>query len=193
MSQITQPSDLLPLGEIIKDMMADKYCWQALLTDDNQLRLYLGTGVSSSIEPELNEQQEWIFRGQTNSWKLESVNQATSYSDEDELGFIEFGHQIITTSQENAASINEKLRVLERTYLIFFGFPYTTFDLSITFDPQPKLNFDPQPELAFSLKYRLTLMPDLEADLPYWEFITPNQMLLKFGPGKAWYHTVLQP
>lgn len=194
MPQITQASDLLPLAEIIKGMM-DKCCWQASLASGNQLRLYLGTRVSSSNESESNEQEEWIFSSQTTSWKLTSMNQAMSlYEEEDGLGLIEFGHQTITTSQENAASINEKIRGLERTYLIGLGLPYSTFDLSLTFDPLPsRLTFDLQPELTFSLKYRLTLMPDLEeSDLAYWELITPNQMLLKFGPGTAWSYTALQ-
>jgi hypothetical protein len=193
MPQITQPSDLLPLGEIIKGMTG-KSCCQRIKTCDNQLRLYLGTRVSSSIEPEPNEQEEWIFSAQTTSWKLESMNQAMSlYEEEDALGLIAFGHQTITTSQENAASINEKIRVLEGTYLIGLDLPYSTFDLSLTFDPQPELTFEHQPELTFSLKYRLTLMPDLEkSDLAYWELITPNQMLLKFGSDAAWSYTALQ-
>jgi hypothetical protein len=195
MPQITQASDLLPLAEIIKGMM-DKCCWQASLASGNQLRLYLGTRVSSSNESESNEQEEWIFSSQTTSWKLESMNQAMSlYEEEDGLGLIEFGHQTITTSQENAASINEKIRGLERTYPIHFELPHPpTFNFSLTFDPLPsRLTFDLQPELTFSLKYRLTLMPDLEeSDLAYWELITPNQMLLKFGPGIAWSYTALR-
>jgi hypothetical protein len=189
MPQITQPSDLLPLVEIIKGMM-DQCCWQASLASGNQLRLYLGTRVSSSNESESNEQEEWIFSSQTTSWKLTSMNQALLDS-----GFIEFGHQTITTSQENAASINEKIRGLERTYPIHFELPHPpTFNFSLTFDPLPsRLTFDLQPELVFSLKYRLTLMPDLEkSDLAYWELITPNQMLLKFGPGTAWSYTALR-
>lgn len=193
MPQITQPSDLLPLGEIIKGITG-KSCCQRILTDGNQLRLYLATRVSSSIQHEPNEQEEWIFSAKTTSWKLESMNQAMSFYEElDALGAVELGHQTITTSQENAASINEKIRVLEGTYLIGFGFPYSTFDLSFTFDPQPELTFEHQPELTFSLKYRLTLMPDLErSDLAYWELVTPSQMLLKFGSDAIWSYTALQ-
>lgn len=193
MPQITQASDLLPLAEIIKGMMG-KSCWQAIKTCGKQLRLYLGSRVSSSIEPELNEQEEWIFSAQTTSWKLESMNQAMCpFEEEDALGVTEFGHQMITTSQEDATSINEKIRVLERTYPIGFGLEYSTFNLSLTFDPQPKLTFEHQPELTFSLRYRLNLMPDLEElDVAYWELITPNQMLLKFGPGAAWSYTALR-
>ncbi|MEC4814759.1 MAG: hypothetical protein SAK29_15980 [Scytonema sp. PMC 1069.18] len=189
------------LGEIMLGMRG-KPCSQVSLTDNNQLRLYLGTTVPNSVESELSKQEVWILSGQTTSWKLESMYQ-------DKRGSVSLGHQTIATSEEDNASINQKIRLLEGMCLIGFGVQAS--NLEMTFAPQPELAFklefqpeptftpqlelscDRQPEGDFFKRYRLILRSEKEKlDLPYWELMTPDLMVLKFGPGSSWSYTPLR-
>ncbi len=84
---------------------------------------------------------------------------------------IMFTNQTLVTSDEDSEILNQRIHIIENTKVVAFEIDYLDLSLSI----------------IFSNEYELVLCPDKEDfDLPYWELFTPDQMLLKFGPGSAW-------
>ena len=78
----------------------------------------------------------------------------------------------LVDSENEPEVIRQKVHAIENKKIIIFEPSYPCLALTLT----------------FSNGYQLILVLGIEdsLNLPYWELFTPNQMLLKVGPGPMW-------
>lgn len=90
--------------------------------------------------------------------------QATSWK-------LEESTKTIVTSSDETKKIKENISLIENTTITQFDINFPDLGLTVNFND----------------KYKLILMPDVnDYDLPYWEWFTPEQMVLKIGAGAIW-------
>lgn len=154
--KVSTAKDLEHLKNITNGIIGE-ICWRASLSYGDELTLHIGAKIPYSQKSMVNrEKGAWILGTRASAWRIESANET------------------LTTSDEEAEIIRQKIQAIENTAITVFETNYP--DLTLT--------------LVFSNGCKLTLFPDTEDfELPYWELFTPYKMFLKFGPDAIWSYT----
>lgn len=156
---VTSPVDLERLQEVTAGTIGEK-CWKAYLGYADELILQIGARIPY-LSPKLigKEHGTWTLRTRDTSWKLETTN------------------QVLTTSEDNLASIKQKIQLINDANVATFEVAYPDLALTISFSNDCTLKVLPKPE-------------DDNFDLAYWDlFCPPDRSILEVGPNSIWSYT----
>lgn len=79
--------------------------------------------------------------------------------------------KVVVSSNDDPEIIKNKINIIKENTIINIKISYPNLILTV----------------SFGNKCDLILFPDKEdTDLPYWEVFTPDQMVIKVGPGTIW-------
>jgi hypothetical protein len=133
--QVTQATDLEQLREIISGVIGE-ICWRASLSYGDELSLHIGARIPYSQKSLAGKEKgEWILGTRGSLWKLDSVSET------------------LTTSEDAPEIIRQKAHAIEGTTITSFETSYPELALTITFDNGCKLALMPSPEDDFDLPY----------------------------------------
>lgn len=158
-TRVTKAKDLEQIQEITNRAIGE-VCWRASLSYGDELSLHIGKRIPYGQKSMSGKEKgEWILGTRATAWILECAGET------------------IATSDEETASLRQKIQVLEKTRIAALETSYSELGLAIMFDNGCKLTLFPKPEE--------------DTSLPYWELFAPSRMLLKVGPGAVWSYELI--
>jgi hypothetical protein len=133
--QVTKATDLEQLREIANRVIGQP-CWRASLSYGDELNLHIGARIPYSQKSLAGKEKgEWILGTRGTPWKLDSLSET------------------LTISEDTPEVIKQKAHAIEGTTITSFETSYPELALTITFDNGCKLALMPSPEDDFDLPY----------------------------------------
>lgn len=134
-NNITQPTDLEPLIQIISGIIGET-CWRASLSYGDELTLHIEARIPYSQKSMAGKEKEaWILGTWATPWRL--VNPS----------------KILVTSNDNPEIIKQKLDVIKDSTITVIETDYQNLALAITFSNGCKLTLLPNIEDDVDLPY----------------------------------------
>lgn len=132
---ITQPSDLEQLNEIISGVIGET-CWKASLGYGDELTLHIGARIPYSQKSMTGKEKgAWILGTRATQWQLDSLSET------------------LVSSNDDPEIITQKVDVIKDSTLAGIETNYRNLALTVTFSNGYKLTLLPNTEEDVDLPY----------------------------------------